>query len=88
MQIDPASKLNFNRPLSTPKKGATTKRTSSGSVDSSLKTEYAEVIGKALESDKTDPQIIQQAKDALESGQLDSAEAAEAAAENIVEFGI
>jgi len=89
MQIDPTDNLIFNRPVDTSKRpDPANKRTDADSADAGLKTEYASIIRQAIESDKTDPAIIQQAKQDLDSGQLDSAAAAEAAAQNILKFGI
>ena len=57
-------------------------------ADSTLRTEYEPFIRKAAQLEDTDSQAVAEAKEALESGQLDTSEAAQSAAENILESGI
>jgi len=57
-------------------------------ADSTLRTEYEPFIRKAVELEDTDSQAVAEAKEALESGQLDTPDAAQSAAENILETGI
>ena len=56
-------------------------------ADSTLRTEYEPFIRKAVELE-ADSRVVVQARQALESGELDTPEAAQAAAENILEYGI
>jgi len=56
-------------------------------ADSILRTEYEPFIRKAVELE-ADSQVVAQARQSLESGELDTPEAAQAAAENILEYGI
>jgi len=59
-----------------------------GSSDATVRSEYASVINKSLETDEIDLMAVQEAQKALESGQLDTPEAAKAAAEDILKYGI
>ena len=58
--------------------------------DSTLRAEYEHIVQKALnaEPDDTKAVEVEQAKIELRTGQLDSPEAFEAAARNIMLFGI
>jgi hypothetical protein len=61
---------------------------STDAADATLRSQYASTIRKALESDQSDVQAVQQAKDALITAQLDTYENIEQTAENILKFGI
>ena len=61
---------------------------STDAADATLRAEYASTIRKALESDQSDAQAVQQAREALISAQLDTYENIEQSAENILKFGI
>ena len=61
---------------------------STDAADATLRAEYASTIRKALESEQSDAQAIQQAREALISAQLDTYENIEQTAENILKFGI
>jgi hypothetical protein len=58
------------------------------SADASLQVNYAELIEKAMQVPQEDDKAIQQAKEILLSGQLESPENIRAAAENILKFGV
>lgn len=58
------------------------------SEDASLQADYASLINKAVQLPQTDTQAVQRAQELLSSGQLESEENFQAAAENIVEFGV
>lgn len=61
---------------------------STDAADATLRAEYASTIRKALESEQSDAQAIQEAREALISAQLDTYENIEQTAENILKFGI
>jgi len=64
------------------------KTSQTDAADSILRTEYEPFIRKAVELEETDSRLVAQARQALEAGQLDTPEAAQAAAESILEYGI
>lgn len=57
-------------------------------ADASLQVDYASLIDKAVHIQQTDAEAVQRAQELLSTGQLESPENIQAAAENIVEFGI
>jgi prophage DNA circulation protein len=57
-------------------------------VDASLQVDYASLIEKAKQAPETDAKAVQQARELLLSGQLESPENIRAAAENIIKFGV
>lgn len=59
-----------------------------GAADSTLRAEYESFIGAALEIADTDSQAVAEARQALEAGLLDTAQAAQSAAEKILTLGI
>ena len=61
---------------------------SNGDADASLQADYASLIDQATQIPHTDTSAVQQAQQLLLSGQLESPENIQAAAENIVKFGI
>lgn len=59
-----------------------------GAADSSLQAEYESFVRAALETADTDSQAVTEARQALETGLLDTAQAAQSAAERILTLGI
>ena len=57
-------------------------------LDASLEVNYASLIKKAMEAAESDDNAVQEAKELLSSGQLESEEKIRAAAENIIKFGV
>jgi len=57
-------------------------------VDASLQVSYDSLIEKAMQIPQTDTKAVQQAQELLLSGQLESPENIQAAAQNIINFGI
>ena len=57
-------------------------------VDASIQVNYASLVDKAMQPPKTDGQRVQEARELLLSGKLDSEDMIRGAAENILEFGI
>ena len=57
-------------------------------ADVSLQVDYASFINEATQTQQTDTEAVQQAQELLLSGQLESPQHTQAAAENIVKFGI
>jgi len=91
MSIDITNNIIFDAGssgLDPSKKPDLDKTSQAGTDDSTLRTEYEPFIRKAVELEETDSQAVAEAKEALESGQLDTPEAAQSAAENILESGI
>jgi hypothetical protein len=70
------------------KKNGSSSTGSTNAADATLRAEYASTIRRALESDQSDTQSVQQAREALISAQLDTYENIEQTAENILKFGI
>lgn len=56
-------------------------------LDVSLEVNYASLIKKAMEAAESDDNAVQEAKELLSSGQLESEEKIRDAAENIIKFG-
>jgi hypothetical protein len=50
--------------------------------------DFAAVIDAAMQTPQTDSDVLEQARELLESGQLESEQNIRAAAENIIKFGI
>jgi hypothetical protein len=59
-----------------------------GAADSTLRTEYEPFIQRAVQLNDTDTQAVEEAAKALENGLLDTPEAIQYAAENILKSGI
>ena len=57
-------------------------------ADSTLRTEYEPFIQRALQLDDIDTLAVAEAKEALETGRLNTPEAIQSAAENILNNGI
>ena len=57
-------------------------------VDASLQVDYAALIESAKQAPENDAQALQQARELLASGQLDTIQNISAAAENIINYGI
>ena len=74
--LDPAKKPDIEK---TPQPDA---------ADSTLRTEYEPFIQRALESDVTDSQAVEETAKTLEIGLLDTPEAFQSTAENILKSGI
>ena len=85
-------KIDTNQPLI--KSGASSEQPDpakafpNNSADVSLQVDYASFINKATQIPQTDTKAVQRAQELLLSGQLESPENVQAAAENIAEFGI
>lgn len=74
--LEPAKNTDLDKP------------SQAGAADSTLRAEYESFIRKALELEDTDPKAVDEARQALESGRLDTPEGAQSAAENILKSGI
>ena len=57
-------------------------------VDVSVQVDYASLVDKAMQPPKTDDLRVQQARELLLSGKLDSMDIIKEAAENILKYGI
>ncbi len=57
-------------------------------ADVSIQVNYASLIDKAAQEPEGDAQRVRQARELLQSGQLESPENIREAADNIVEYGI
>ena len=57
-------------------------------VDVSLRVDYASLVDKAMQLPKTDDQLVQQARELLLSGKLDSIDIIKEAVENILKYGV
>jgi hypothetical protein len=76
LENSPSKQLNSARALS------------NSDTDASLWVDYASLIDKAMQIQHTDTDAVQQAQELLLSGQLEAPENVQAAAENIIRFGI
>ncbi len=56
--------------------------------DASLQVDYAAIIDKAMQAQQSDAEAVQRAKELLKTGELESPQNIQAAAENIIELGI
>lgn len=63
-------------------------KTEAENIEVSLQVDHAPLIEKAMQADTTDTNAVEQAKQLLESGQLDDPENIRSAAANILKFGI
>lgn len=60
-----------------------------GQVDQArLREEYARVLHRALQMEDTHPEMVRQLRESLESGRLDTIEAAIQAARMMLDYGI
>lgn len=76
-----AAAASVNRPDETKKR--------SGQVDQArLREEYARVLHRALQMEDTHPEMVRQLRESLESGRLDTIEAAIQAARMMLDYGI
>ena len=57
-------------------------------VDVSVQVDYASLVDKAIQPPETDDQQVQQARELLLSGKLDSMDIIRGAAENILKYGV
>jgi len=64
------------------------KTVSEENIDTQMQTDYTSLVDKALKASTTDSDAVEQAKELLASGELDTAENIRSAAENILKFGI
>jgi len=64
------------------------KNSSANDADASLQVDYAFLLEEAAQRPASDSNLVQQAQQLLQSGQLESPENIRAAAANIVKFGI
>lgn len=63
-------------------------KTETSPANADLRSDYASIIARAIESEEIDLKAIEQAKILLESGQLDTQKNIESTAENLLKFGI
>lgn len=56
--------------------------------DATVRSEYASIINKLLETEELDLQAVQKAKEALDAGLIDTSENVRDAADNILRHGI
>jgi len=85
--------INTNQPQNLLENSSSSQPDSAGAAqnnqpDVSLKVEYASLIDKAPQIQQTDTSALQQAKELLASGQLESPQNFQEAAENIIKFDI
>lgn len=58
------------------------------SQSAGFKSEFEEILNKAMDAGKNSPEKLEQIRQELESGELDSPQAARDAAVNMLKFGI
>ena len=73
---------------SSPKQSDPAKTLTGNEIDASLQVNYDSLIEKALETTLNDTDVVQNAQKLLSTGQLESPENIQQAAENIINFGI
>lgn len=71
-----------------PQKTANPADTEPSTADATLQIEYDTLIQQATQIQQTDPQAVEQAKQLLDSGELENTENIRQAAEDIIDFGI
>jgi hypothetical protein len=57
-------------------------------ANADLRSDYAAIIARAIESEEINIQAVETAKTLIESGQLDTPKNIESTAENLLKFGI
>jgi hypothetical protein len=91
MPIDITNNIVFDAGssgLDPSKKPDTGKTPQPDAADSTLRTEYEPFIQRAVQLNDIDTLAVAEAKEALETGRLDTTEAIQSAAENILNNGI
>ena len=73
---------------SSPKQSDPAKTLTDNEIDASLQINYDSLIEKAMETTSDDANVVQNAQKLLSTGQLESPENIQQAAENIINFGI
>ena len=73
---------------SSPKQPGPAKTPVSNEIDASLQINYDSLIEKAMETTSDDANVVRDAQKLLSTGQLESPENIQQAAENIINFGI
>lgn len=73
---------------STAKQPEATKLPPESQVDASLRVDHASLVEKALQIPEANPSAVEQARQLLLSGDLDTLDSAMEAARNILEYGI
>ena len=71
----------------TPNADAPNGRSSEG-TDATLQVNFADLIGQAMQAKETDANVVEKARELLQSGELTSPESIRSAARNMVTFGI
>lgn len=74
--------------ISSSKQSSSTAASSNVGADASLQVDYASLIDRAMQTPQTNTKAIEQARELLLSGQLEGPESTQAAAEEIIKFGI
>ena len=87
MKIDTNQIQNLLEQPSLSQPGSTKALPNNG-ADASLQVDFASLIDQANQTPQEDTEAVQRAQELLLSGQLDSPENIQAAAENIINFGI
>ena len=91
MSIDITNNIVFDAGssgLDPSKKPDIEKTAQPNAADSTLRTEYEPFIQRAVQLNDIDTLAVAEAKEALETGRLDTPEAIQSAAENILNNGI
>jgi len=74
--------------LEAPKKSEPAPKEPVDTADTTVKSDYASVIDRALEQEEIDIQAVKKAQQDIENGQLDTPENITATAEYILKYGI
>ena len=92
MQIDATGDIILNTPDSNPaaanKPDTAKPPATTDSAESVLRAEYSQLIQQSLQCAETDLQAVEEAKNALANGELDTPQAIQSAAANILKSGI
>lgn len=86
-KIDP-NQIQDHLQKSPSKQPDSTKIPPNNSVDVSLQVDYARLINQAAQTPQADTEAVQQARELLKSGRLESLEYIQKAARNIIKYGI
>jgi len=91
MQIDTTNNIILNTNDNGPevaKKTPAVPNQGTDATEATLRAKYVSIIEKALEQETVNSAAVEEAREALQSGELDSAENIRTAAENILKLGM
>lgn len=91
MQINTQNNINIQNlaaAFQSPKAVQNSKESRVGPVDATLRAKYADIIDRAIRGEDVNPQLVEEAKQMIASGKLDTPEGAKEAAQKLLQYGI